>query len=49
MDNFVPVIITHDEAMGLWSFYVGDEYGVAETREELAQKIWNIIREQRQY
>ena len=44
-DYFLPIMITYDELTDMWSFYVGDEIGVADTKQELIEKIWTIVRE----
>ena len=43
-DDYLPIMITYDELTDMWSFYVGDEIGVADTKEELIQKVWGLIR-----
>ena len=44
--EFIPIAITYDEELGLWSYEVKDEVGIAEDKTELIKKIWNYIRSQ---
>lgn len=43
--EFIPITITYDEELGLWSYEVEDEVGVAEDRMELVHKIWSYIKQ----
>lgn len=44
--EFIPIAITYDEELGLWSFEVEDEVGIAEDKTELIHKIWSYIKGQ---
>jgi hypothetical protein len=44
-EDYLPILVTYDELTDMWSFYVGDEVGVADTKQELLEKIWSLIRE----
>ena len=42
-DEYLPIAITYDEMTDMWSFYVGEHVGVADTKEELVKKMWDLI------
>ena len=46
--EFIPIAITYDEELDLWSYEVEDEVGVAENKSELIEKIWLYIRSQQE-
>lgn len=44
-DNFIPLLITFDPILDMWSYTVGNQSGVADTKTELVHKVWNLVRE----
>lgn len=42
-EEYLPIIISYDEEIDMWSYQVGDEAGVADTRSELIDKIWDLV------
>ena len=44
-DDFIPILITFDPIMDMWSYTVGEHSGVADTKTELVQKVWMLVRE----
>ena len=36
-------MITYDEMIDMWSYYVGEHTGVADTKQELVEKVWDLI------
>lgn len=45
MDEFLPILITYDEVIDMWSYKVGYAFGVADNEHELVEKIWKHVRE----
>lgn len=43
--NFIPLLITFDPILDMWSYTVGNQSGVADTKTELVQTVWNLVRE----
>ena len=42
-EEYLPIIITYDEMIDMWSYYVGEYTGVADTKQELIEKVWDLI------
>ena len=41
--DFIPVIVSYDELTDMWSYTVNDISGIADTKEELVQQVWELI------
>lgn len=44
-DDFIPLFITFDPLLDMWSYTVGNKSGVADTKLELVEKVWTLVRE----
>ena len=42
-EEYLPIMITYDEMIDMWSYYVGEHTGVADTKQELVEKVWDLI------
>jgi hypothetical protein len=43
-EEFLPILISYDELIDMWSYHVGDHVGVADDKSELVSKVWELIR-----
>ena len=44
-NDFIPLLITFDPILDMWSYTVGNQSGVADTKHELVKKVWELVRE----
>lgn len=41
--DFLPIIFTYDELTDMWSYYIGGHAGVADSKQELVDKVYELI------